>query len=104
MAAGKGYKSYARQSRVSQRGSIGDHDPEGQSRGYDKQFLPYCRYGGIVNCFEQSDRLAVHVGEGLHPHSVSLYMSLNYMLSMQIKQTVTLLYYTKFRVAFFFLA
>ena len=41
-----------------------DQDPEGQSRGYmyDKQFLPYCRYRGIVltgieNCFQQSDRL-----------------------------------------------
>ena len=25
-----------------------DQDPVGQTRGYDKQFLPYCRYGDIV--------------------------------------------------------
>ena len=51
-----------------------DQDPEGQSREYDKQFLPYSRYGhcrtGREYCFKQSHRLSLHVGEGLQPHSL----------------------------------
>ena len=54
-----------------------DQDPEGLSRGYDKQFLAILQVwghclSGRENCFQLSDRLAVHVGEGLHPHSVGL--------------------------------
>ena len=55
-----------------------DLDPEGQSRGYDLQTVPFHIAGswscltGRENCFQQSDRLAGHVGEGLHPHCLGL--------------------------------
>ena len=48
--------------------------------------LSYCSPGG-ENCFKQSDKLAVHVDEGLHPQSVGLYVH-NPQITMQIKQTL----------------
>ena len=57
-----------------------DQDLKGQSRGYDMNSLQTvpCHIAGMVTlsyrklkCF-QSDKLAGHVGERLHPHSVGL--------------------------------
>ena len=61
-----------------------DWDPEGQSRGYDMaslQTVP-CHSAGILalssckrKCFQQSDKFAGYVGEGLHLHRVGLYVT-----------------------------
>ena len=58
-----------------------DLDPEGQSRGDDwpacKQFLAILQLcwhwlAERVNCFQLSDKIIAHVGEGLYLHSVGL--------------------------------
>ena len=82
MAAGKGYDHvstrlvYPRGGRMEM-----DRDPEGQSRGYDMtslQTVPYhiagmlAFFAGRENCFQQSDKFAGRVGEGLHLHTVGL--------------------------------
>ena len=56
-------------------------DLERQSRGDDMtslQTVP-CHIAGLLhclaereNCFQQSDRFARHIGEGVHPHSSGL--------------------------------
>ena len=45
---------------------------------HDQQFLAILQVKwvrfltGSENCFQHSDKLARHVGEGLHPHSIGL--------------------------------
>ena len=82
MAAGKGYAHEPTSSNYPRGGrSEMDQDPEGQSRGMArptfKQFLvllQVCQHclPGRENCFKQSDKLAGHVNEGVHPHNVGL--------------------------------
>ena len=67
-----------------------------------KQFatiLQVCRHclAGRENCFQQSDRLARHVGEGLHPHSVC--PKVTHELLCRLNEPCRM-----HRVAFFFLA
>ena len=67
-AAGKGYRP-----RISQGWLIsGGLGPEGQSMGYDITSLKTipCHIGETF--FQQSDKFAGHVGEGLYLHSVGL--------------------------------
>ena len=65
--------------------------------------MPYCRYADfvlmeeIIQCFKHSDRLARHVCEALHPHSVGLEVTTELLYKLNEP-------YTKLRVAFFFLA
>ena len=78
----EGIRSCTHQPKLSKGWSIGDcSGPGRQSMGMTwptfKQFLDIlqvCRHclAGRENCFQQSDRLAGHVGEGLRPHSVCL--------------------------------
>ena len=58
-----------------------DRDPEGQSSGYDMislqtvpAILKVCWncHAERENCFQQFDKLAGHVGEGLHLQSVGM--------------------------------
>ena len=82
MAAGKGYDhvsvvlEYPRAGR-----SEMDRSPEGQSRGHKMtslQTVPWHIAGMLAlscwkkKCFQQSDKFAGHVGEGLHLHNVGL--------------------------------
>ena len=82
MSAGKGFDHVTTSPNHPRGGLLMiDQDPEGQSRGMAsptfKQFLAIlqvCRHclPGRENCFKKSDKLAGHVDEGLHPHSVDL--------------------------------
>ena len=106
MAAGKEYDhvsaclEYPRGGR-----SEMDRDPEGKSRGYDMtslQTVP-CHIAGMLalscwkkkNCFQQSDKFAGHVGEGLHLHSLDIEVTTELLCILNIP-------YTKLRVAFLF--
>ena len=87
-----------------------EQDPEGQSSGYGMtslQTVPHANLEvwGIVLLEEKIvsyiyDILAGHVCEGLHPHSVGLYVC----PELHVKWTITLQYYSNLSVAFFFLA
>ena len=85
--------------------SIGDCPGPGRPvKGYDMinfQTVPYHIAGvshclaGRENCFQQSDRWAGHVGEGLHPHSVCLKVTQELLCKLNKP-------YRMLRVAFFF--
>ena len=76
MAAGKGYDHVSAGLEYPRGGrSKIDPDLERLSMGYDMASLQTvsCHNAGMLalereNCFQQSDRFAGHVGEGLHPH------------------------------------
>ena len=82
MAAGKGYDYLPTRPDYPRDGqSEMNWDLEGWSRGMvwpsSKQFLAILQVcwhclAGRANCFKESDRLARHVYEALHTHSVRL--------------------------------
>ena len=83
-----------------------DRDPEGQLRGYDMttlqtvpSILQVCWHclAGRETCFQQCDKFAGQVGEGIHLHCLGLYVTPKLLCKLNKP-------YTKLRVAIFFLA
>ena len=72
----------------------------GMTRPVCKQFLAILKVclhclAGKENCFQQSDKFAGHVLEGLHLHSVGMEVTTELLCKLNGP-------YTKLRVAFFF--
>ena len=104
MAAGKGYDHVSASLEYPRGGrSEMGQDREGQVRGYDMTslqlflvILQVCWHclAGREYCFQQSEKFAGHVGEGLHLHCVGLYVTPNLLCKLNEANT-------KRRMAFF---